>query len=221
MKKVFFTLFCIILSGFVCGFSDIKQKDEYTCAPVCAANCIINYNNFDNKNLVEYFSKQAKTTEKGTTANNFCKALEKFFKKNKRTAYIKYYGIRPVSKRFSSEKPLDIVKEISNGKSVILNIGVYSSEGKVYKREYGHYINAVMLQENGKITVTDPYAKEPYSIELKDFKTINLKIKHNKDDNERVIDKKYAYKEITNIPYLEKNETALLNGVISVHLIYF
>lgn len=221
MKKVFFTLFCIILSCFVCGFSDIKQKDEYTCAPVCATNCIINYNNFKTENLVEYFVKEAKTTKKGTKVNNLCKALEKYFIQHKRTAYIKYYGIRPVDKRFKANKTLNITDEISNGKSIILNIGVYEKDGNLLKRKYGHYINAVMLQENGKITVTDPYAKEPYSIELKDFKTINLKIKHNKDDNERVIDKKYAYKEITNIPYLEKNETALLNGVISVHLIYF
>lgn len=221
LKKSFKILAGLILLCFVCGFSDIKQKDDYTCAPVCAANCIINYNNFKAENLVEYFSKEAKTTKKGTKANNLCKALEKYFLQHKRTAYIKYYGIRHVDKRFKSNKPLNITDEISNGKSIILNIGVYEKDGNLLKRKYGHYINAVTLDKSGEITVTDPYAKEPYSIELKDFPTTNLKIKHNKDDNERVFDREYTYKEITNIPYLENNETALLNGVISVHLIYF
>ena len=219
-KKLFKILFSVILLCFVCGFSDIKQNDEYSCAPVCAANCIINYNNFDNNNLVEYFSKEAKTSTKGTKANNLCKALDKYFILHKRQAYIKYYGIRPVDKKFRSDKVLNIFDEITNGKSVILNIGVYEQHGKVLNRKYGHYVNAVNIDENGKILVTDPYAKEPYFIEIKDYK-LNSKIKHNKDDNERVCRKKYDYKEITNVPYLENNEKALLNGIISIHLIYF
>ena len=219
-RKILQSLFSTILLCFVCGFSDIKQEDEYSCAPVSAANCIINYNNFDNNDLVEYFSKTAKTSTKGTKANNLCKALDKYFVKNKRKAYIKYYGIRPVDKKFRSDKALNIFDEISNGKSVILNIGVYEQNGNVLKRKYGHYVNAVDINKDGKILITDPYTKEPYFIEIKNYK-LNSKIKHNKDDNERICRKKYDYKEITNVPYLENNEKALLNGVISVNLIYF
>lgn len=220
LKKIFKVLTCLLLSSFVFGFSDIKQRDDFTCAPVSAANCVVNYNNFDSNNLVEYFSKEAKTTTKGTKVNNLCKALDKYFIQHKRQAYIKYYGIRPVDKKFRSDKVLNIFDEISNGKSVILNIGVYEQQENVLNRKYGHYVNAVDIGENGKFLITDPYAKAPYFVEIKDY-NLNVQIKHNKDDNEKVLHKKYDYKEIINVPYLEKNEKALLNGVVSVHLIYF
>ncbi len=221
MNKIFKTLFLITLFCFVSGFSDIKQKNEYSSAPVCAANCIINYNNFDTENLVEYFTETAKTDKRGTKTNNLCKSLEDYFSENNRTAYIKYFGIRPVNKRFLSEKPLDIVEEISNGRSVILNIGIYKKDGNQYIRQYGHFVNAVYVNDKGQILVTDPYAKEsaPFWTELKEAGYI--KTKHNKFDNERVLKKVYDYKQLLNIPYLQEDEIAFLNGVISINLIYF
>ena len=221
-KKFFKSLFLLALLFIVSGFSDIKQKDEYSCAPVCAANCIINYNSFKNNEseLIKYFSKTAKTSEKGTKTNNLCKALEKYFKQNKRSAIIQYDGIRPVDKRFKSPKTLNTFNELQSGKSVILNIGVYKFDGTTYKRIYGHYVNAINIDEKGQILVTDPYEKaKAFYIDLKDINT--PAIQHNKDDNEKVIKNDFNYKEVNGIPYLKQDERALLNGIISINLLVF
>ena len=223
LKKFLQSLFLIVIFCFVSGFSDIKQQDDYTCAPVCATNCIVNYNSFKNSDneLIQYFGKTAKTTKKGTKTNNLCKAIAKYFKQNKRSAIIKYYGIRPVDKIFKSEKPLDITKELQNGKSIILNIGIYEFDGKTYHRKYGHYINAIDINNKGELLVTDPYEKgDAFYIELTEIDQ-TATIKHNKNDNERICRNNFKYKEIKGLPYLKNSEKALINGIISINLIFF
>ena len=229
IKKFIAALFIITFLLFTAGFSDIKQRNDYTCAPVCAANCIINYglNNKNNlsdditvQNLVNYFAKQAKTTTKGTKANNLCKAIEKYFRQNKRIVTIKYDGIRPVDKKFKTQSPLDIKQELQNGKSVIVNIGVYKTEAATYQRQYGHYVNVIDINEQGQLLVSDPYYQgSAYYVEITPIQT--PKIIHNKNDNERVVKNNFKYQKITGIPYLEKDESALLNGIISIYLEVF
>ena len=229
IKKFIAALFIITFLLFTAGFSDIKQRNDYTCAPVCAANCIINYglinkNNLSDditvQNLVNYFAKQAKTTTKGTKANNLCKAVEKYFRQNKRIVTIKYYGIRPVDNKFKTQSPLDIKQELQNGKSVIVNIGVYKTEAATYQRQYGHYVNVIDINEQGQLLVSDPYYQgSAYYVEITPIQT--PKIIHNKNDNERVVKNNFKYQKITGIPYLEKDESALLNGIISIYLEVF
>ena len=229
IKKIITALFIITFLLFTAGFSDIKQRNDYTCAPVCAANCIINYglinkNNLSDditvQNLVNYFAKQAKTTTKGTKANNLCKAVEKYFRQNKRIVTIKYDGIRPVDKKFKTQSPLDIKQELQNGKSVIVNIGVYKTEAATYQRQYGHYVNVIDINEQGQLLVSDPYYQgNAYYVEISPMQT--PKIIHNKNDNERVVKNNFKYQKITGIPYLEKDESALLNGIISIYLEVF
>ncbi len=222
LKKFLKSLFLIVIFCFMSGFSDIKQQDDYTCAPVCAANCIVNYNSFKNSDneLIQYFGKTAKTTKKGTKTNNLCKALAKYFKQNKRSAIIKYDGIRPVDKIFKSEKPLDIIEELQNGKSVILNIGIYEFDGKTYHRKYGHYVNAIDINPKGQILLTDPYEKgSAFYVDIEPPESLN--IRHNKDDNERILKNKFNIKSLKGIPYLKDNETAFLNGIISINLIAY
>ncbi len=221
-KKFFKTLLLITSICFAAGFSDIKQIDEYSCAPVCATNCIINYNSFKNTDseLVKYFSENAQTTQKGTKTNNLCKALAKYFKQHNRSAIIKYDGIRPVNRVFKSKKALDIKEELQNGKSVILNIGIYEYDGKTYTRKYGHYVNAININEKGQILLTDPFEKgAAFYVDIENPESSN--IRHNKNDNERVCKNNFKFKSLKGIPYLKNNETALLNGIISINLLVF
>ena len=161
---------------------------------------------------------RCKTVDK--PANNLRKALAKYFKQNKRSAIIKFYGIRPVDKIFKSEKPLDIIEELQNGKSVILNIGIYEFDGKTYHRKYGHYVNAIDINPKGQILLTDPYEKgSAFYVDIEPPESLN--IRHNKDDNERILKNKFNIKSLKGIPYLKDNETAFLNGIISINLIAY
>ena len=228
-KKLLVSLFLIFLTLFTAGFSDIKQRQDYTCGPVSAANCIVNYGLFNNdqtynvpdeESLINYFIKEAKTTAKGTKANELCKALKNYFKKHNRIAIIKYEGIRRVDKKFKAEKPIDVKEELLNGKSIILNIGVYKTDNTTYKRQYGHYVNVVDINQKGQFLVCDPYHKgSPYYVDINYKPPVNKL--HNKNDNERVLKNDFEYQEITGIPYLEKDETALLNGIITINLLVF
>lgn len=222
MTKKLFKVFCLaIISCFIFGFSDIKQKDEYTCAPVCAANCISDIFNqkIESESLVQELARLAKTGKNGTNAQNLISAIEKYVSKKHLQTQIKYYGIRRVSRHYESQKPLDICEELQNGRFVILNIGFYENNKGVLMRKDGHYVNACAC-EGSKILITDPYAKEkgPFYIELS--KKENLHIKNTKD-NERYNNKKYQYYEITpDFDYQSDKETALLNGVISIYPLY-
>lgn len=155
MTKKLFKVFCLaIISCFIFGFSDIKQKDEYTCAPVCAANCISDIFNqkFEPDALVQELSKLAKTGKDGTTAQNLISAIEKYVSKKHLQTQIKYYGIRRVSRHYESQKPLDICEELQNGRFVILNIGFYENNKGVLMRKDGHYVNACAC-EGSKILI--------------------------------------------------------------------
>ena len=218
MKKIFL-LFVLIF--FTCGFSDIKQKDEYTCAPVCAANCLINILSVkkDEEKLVKNFIRLAKTDKNGTTAQNLIKALEIYLKKNHINTEIKYSGIRIVDKKYRTKNPINICEEIQNGSSIILNIGIYNSKNGTFTRNGGHYINANACRGN-KILISDPYAKnsEPFYIELE---KINFAKIINPKDNEKYSHKSFNYQVITpGFDYLQPDEKAILNGIIKIYPIY-
>lgn len=221
IKKLFAILFCITLSCFGYGFSDIKQQEEYTCAPVCAANCIIDILNqkIEPNSLVQELCKNAKTDNQGTTAQNLITAIEKYLAKKHLQTQIKYYGIRRTAKQYQAKKPLNICEELQNGRFIILNIGFYEHSNGVLKRKDGHYVNACSCKNN-RILITDPYAKDksPFYIEL--HKPSNLNIKNTKD-NEKYNNKNYEYYKIKpDFDYQTANETALLNGIISIYPLY-
>lgn len=213
---------CLLLVLVVTGFSDIKQNEEYSCGPVCAANCVVNIlnRNFDRDELVQTFTVLAKTDKNGTTAQNLCSAIEQFFNKTKLKTNIKYHGIRQVDRKYRMSTPINICNEFQKGNSVILNLGFYKQEGRVFVRKEGHYVNAYACKE-GKILIADPYAKDkpPFYITLE--KMNRLKIRNPKD-NEKYSLKQYGlrkngyYKVVPVFEYLTPDYTIFLNGTISI-----
>ena len=101
-----------------------------------------------------------------------------------------------------------------------MNIGVYKTEAATYQRQYGHYVNVIDINEQGQLLVSDSYYQgSAYYVEITPIQT--PKIIHNKNDNELVVKNNFKYQKITGIPYLEKDESALLNGIISIYLEVF
>lgn len=221
IKRLFFAIVCIIVSCFVFGFSDIKQKDEYSCGPVSAANAVINIlnTNNDTKQLVSTMEILTGTDRYGTTAQNLISAIEKYLLSKRLHTDIKYYGIRKVEKKYKSKKPLNICAELQNGRSVILNIGFYKQKDSSLKRQYGHYVNAYSCKGEN-ILIADPYSKNKslFYIELDKLSGIRIK---NPKDNEKYSLKKYDYMRITPaFEYQKKDEIPILNGIISIYPLY-
>lgn len=220
MIKIVKTFLCLVLFCLVTGFSDLKQNDEYSCGPVCAANCAINIlnQNFPRDELIQTFTVLAKTDKNGTTSQNLCSALEKFFLKTNLKTHIKYYGIRKVERKYNSHKAINICEELHRGSSVILNLGFYkyNVNEDSFRRIDGHYVNAYACKE-GKILIADPYNKEktPFYIELE--KAGKSKIKNTKD-NEKYSRKRYSYYKVSpGFDYQKPDETVFLNGIITVY----
>lgn len=224
LKKLVKTFLSISLLLIVSGFSDIKQSDEYSCGPVCAANCVINIlnQNLEPQKLVAVFTELAKTDKNGTTSQNLCTAIETFFGKTKLKTNIKYYGIRQVDRKYRMSHPLNICEEIERGSSVVLNLGFYKQQGKFFQRTEGHYVNAYACKDN-QILIADPYSRDkaPFYVTLEKYDTRKgFKIKNNKD-NEKYGKRKYTYYKVSpKFDYLTNDETAFLNGIISIYPLY-
>lgn len=221
VKRYLKILIAILLLCFVFGFSDIKQNDEYSCAPVCAANCVINILNqkLSETELIKTLAQDAHTDKNGTTANNLILAVEKYLKKRHLDTEIKYYGIRKVARKYESRKPLNICEELQNGRSVILNAGIYKKYSKILKRTQGHYMNAYACKGD-EILIADPYAKNRSTFYIKLQKLDNIQVKNYKD-NEKFSRINYEYYQIIpNFDYLSNDEVMLLNGVISIYPLY-
>lgn len=219
--KVKQLLLIFILILFTCGFSDIKQKDEYTCGPVCAANCVINILSRSDspQKLVKHFIKSAKTSKKGTTAQKLIKSIEIYLAKNHIKTDIKYYGIRHVEKNYQSPVPIDICDELQRGSSIILNLGFYSYKNGIFKRNGGHYVNANSC-DGKKILISDPYAKHssPFYIQLKSKPAGRIS---NPIDNEKYNSIDYEYFAISpDFDYLNPSEIVFLNGIIKIYPLY-
>lgn len=61
------------------AFADVKQQNEYNCAPASAANAVMALAYTQNLNtdmLVNKLAQIMHTDKQGTTSDNFCKGLE-------------------------------------------------------------------------------------------------------------------------------------------------
>ena len=221
IKRFFFVIVCLIVSCFVFGFSDLKQKDEYSCGSVSAANAVINIlnTNNDTEHLVSTMKILAKTDQYGTTAQNLISAIENYLLSKQLHTDIKYYGIRKVEKKYKSKKPLNICDELQHGRSVILNIGFYKQKDSSLKRQYGHYVNAYSCRGKS-ILIADPYSKNKSLFYIELDKLSGIKIKNPKD-NEKYSLKNYDYMQITPaFEYQKEDEIPVLNGIISIYPLY-
>lgn len=211
-------------------YSDIKQKNEYYCAPAACANVVYKLSDNQNKNpdlLVEELAKYLKTDKYGTTSQNLCKGLEDYFNANNFNINIEYQGFRDVDKKYKTSFMPDIEKiksAIKCGNLVILNLGIYKKINNTYIRQYGHFINAVKTGSNGIscedncFAVTDPYSKKQCEEFIKLSKIEQGRFIHNKDDNEAaLIDNAEGFYEIKpKFSYFENGETAVINGAIII-----
>lgn len=211
-------------------YSDIKQKNEYYCAPAACANVVYKLSDNQNKNpdlLVEELAKYLKTDKNGTTSQNLCKGLDEYFKAHNSNINIEYQGFREVDKKYKTADLPDLDKinsAINNGKFVILNLGIYKKLNNTYLRQYGHFINAAgtnsngILCENNCFTITDPYNKVSQKQYIKLSKINDGKFIHNKDDNENALtDCAIGFYEVSpKFSYFENGETAVINGAIII-----
>lgn len=222
MKKLILGLFTFFILQSQCltaDYSNLKQPDEFTCAPTSSLNLIKNICKTCEAPSLNYMKKLQKTDENGTTAFNLCYGLEKYFKTQNKHSDIRYFGIKKVKiyKHSNNFDLLSISNPLNKNYGAILNIGVYTQNSKgEYVRQWGHYVNLISINDKF-IKIIDPYNKNSYIDKLqyqtsKDIKLINKK------DNEKYIkaDKYYVIK--TPLNYLQKNETAIINGVITIKL---
>ena len=84
-----------------------------------------------------------------------------------------------------------------------------------YTRHWGHYVNLISVSDN-KLKVFDPYDRanqySDWTIKtLTDIKVNNI------NDNEKYVNLKNYHIVSSQINYLEKNEFALINGVILIN----
>lgn len=209
---------------------DIKQKNEYYCAPAACANAVImldGNNNYKQDKLVEDLAQLFKTDKNGTTSDNLCKGIEKYYSAKGENVNIEYTGFRDVDKKYKVSSMPDLRKiqdAITSKKAVILNLGIYKKSGETYKRQYGHFVNAVGSGSNGismdssYLAVTDPYNKinGKHYIKLEKINKGNLI--HNLDDNELALTSNAEgfYEISPKFNYFEPDETAVLNGVIVI-----
>lgn len=210
--------------------SDIKQPNEYYCAPCAGANAVISLLKpiqINNSLMVNNLAYYMKTDTKGTTSENLCKGLEKYFNSQGLFVKIDYKGFRDVDKKYKSSDLPDIKiikKELKDGNQVILNLGVYKKSGENYVRQYGHFVNAVSAGSNGfsfdenSFAVTDPYNKTSGLQYIKFKPILSGKLVHNSDDNEKALtdNAKGFYELSPKFNYFENGETAILNGVIVI-----
>lgn len=228
-------------------FPDLKQYTiptwgEYYCAPVSAANAIMNFaqkgfiNLCPTNNssiLINELAKHFKTDTNGTTTKNMCEGLKSFVESKGYKANIEYKGFRDIDNRYKTTNSLDlnwINNEIKKENAVFLNIGVYKKiveNGKTtYTRQYGHYVNAIGDGNNGisndknYLTIHDPYNKVHGDHYIKTEQIKEGKFIHNKDDNEIALTNNAAgfYELSPKFNYFAKDEVGIINGVISLEI---
>ena|GEM_PF-1639432 len=221
--------------------SDLKQHNEYYCAPTCAANALLNLASKGNfhlgenfENLIEGMAKTMKTSDKGTTSNNMCAGLDEYVRNMGYNCKIKYQGFRDVNPKYKRDNMPSmawIKNELDQGKSIIVNIGIYkkvNENGKaVYKRDSGHYINVIGYGSNGIakdpncLTITDPYNKVQGNHYIKLNKIEEGKFVHNPTDDEvSLTNNAKGFYEITpRFNYFDPDEIGVLNAAVSVEVI--
>ncbi len=207
-------LIILLLLNGLC-FAYTKQDDEYSCGVFSCYNLIekscVKCKNYEPEELRVLL----KTDKNGTTAQNLCDGLKQYFNSQNKIADVRYYGIKKVS-NYKIDNNIDLLKLktlIDNGYYAILNIGVYRKDKNFYNRVYGHYVNLISIKKN-KLQIFDPYDKNKKFINW-NFQTTNAQI-NNINDNEEYENISEYIKINTPISYLEKNEIALVNGVILV-----
>ena len=219
MKKlilVLFTFFILQNQCLTADYSNLKQPDEYTCAPTSSLNLIKNICKTCEAPSIDYMKKLQKTGENGTTAFNLCYGLEKYFKTQNKKSDIRYFEPVTEVKCCGFDLPI-ITNPLYKNYGAILNIGVYTQNSKgEYVRQWGHYVNLISINDKF-IEIIDPYNQNSYIDKLQYQESKDIKL-INKKDNEKYIktDKYYIIK--TPLNYLQKNETAIINGVITIKL---
>lgn len=232
-------------SKFINEISDLKQYNlpvvgEYFCGPVSAANAVINLvkqdisqlnNSKSSSALINELAQYFKTDKNGTTTSNMCLGLESFIKAKGLNPEIKYQGFRQVDQKYKVGLIPDlewIKAEMDKGNEVLLNLGVYKKtveNGKnIYKRQYGHFVNASGKNSNGLnedanyLAIHDPYDKVNGNHYIKVDKINDGKFIHNQDDNEvSLADDARGFLEIpTRFNYFASDEVAVINGVVSL-----
>ncbi|MEI8389379.1 MAG: C39 family peptidase [bacterium] len=223
-------------------FPNLKQEDEYSCAPVSAANSIIWLSNNGYKNLytsnnpstlIEELSKHVKLIKevnKGTTANNMCVGLENFINsRGYKISKLEYQGIRPVDDKYKTSMCPDIEKikkEIKKGNVVLLNLGIYNKKNSQYERHYGHWITVTgtgqndSLSDDKSLAIHDPYSKSNGNFYIKPAKIESGKFFHNYDDNEKTLtdDASGFYEIPEKFNYLENDEIAVIDGAVILEM---
>lgn len=217
LKRLLIFLF-VLLQG-TCCLAYEKQSDEYSCAVLSAYNLINDKCSDCKNNEILQLRKLLKTNYNGTTTFNLCNGLKKYFAKQKIDVDIKYYGIKKVRK-FKEKQYIDlktIEQYLANGYSAIINIGVYKKLDNSYIRQYGHYVNLISINDND-LKIFDPYDKESeFSCwhVVQDYARLK-----NINDNERYETiRNDLYIVDTPINYCEKDEYAIINGVIFVKIL--
>lgn len=221
MKKFLLSILASILLqtiSFAESSSYVKQIDEFSCGPVSSYNLIKKScpacRDYDINKLKNF----ERTDNNGTTTYNLCNGLNKYFKSQNLQTNISYYGVKKL-KRYKNGSNINfqnIAKLLNEGNSAILNIGVYTlNDDGSYTRHWGHYVNLISVRDN-KLKVFDPYDRanqySDWTIKtLTDIKVNNI------NDNEKYVNLKNYHIISSQINYLEKNEFALINGVILIN----
>lgn len=191
----------------------MKQKNDYFCGPVSSANTIKNISNINQNNLINELAKLEKTTKSGTTINNLCKGIDKYYQKKNMHVEISYYGIIDADAKYQKSETIELNKLHGQG---IINIGFYRKTGNVYVREEGHFVSLVEINEDNGLIILDPYNKtkgiEKYSVKKEKLIVIN------KDKYETFTPTSEYYLITTPIDYLENDESAIINGIILLNI---
>lgn len=226
-------------------FPDLKQYaikgcEEYYCGPVSLANGIAylrqdGYPNLlrtkSNMETIDMLAIYLKTNRRGTTTNNLCLGIKNAIKDSGYNyKSIEYKGNRAVNREFSKgdlAPDLEWIKSSVEKKGIVLlNIGIYNQKDGVYQRKWGHWVTVVGHGYDGKnrnpnaLIIQDPYkkAKENSYFTLEKMNE-GILIPSDKDDERTLNQNAQDYYKITSkIPYLQKDEISVVNGVIALEM---
>ena len=193
---------------------------------------ILHLGNSKETKLIHELAQHLKTDSNGTTTNNLCLGIESFLQEKGYSAKkLTYQGIYETDKRFSGNTlapNLDWIKANLEKKNIVLlNFGVYKkSDGQTYQRQWGHWITAVGHGSDGEkynpnsLIIQDPYKKQKENSYFNLEKMESGTLKDNPDNNEKALvsEAKNYYKINSAIPYLQKDEVAILNGAIVLEM---
>lgn len=228
-------------------YPDLKQYNlpvvgEYYCAPVSAANAVIEFSRQGFPNLyqtnhpiklISKLGKHFKTTNQGTTTENLCNGLKSYVESKGYKADIKYQGFRDITPDIKSANVPDlnwIKNEINKNNAILLNLGIYKKsvqDGKtIYTRHYGHFVTVVGAGNNGLsnaadyLTIHDPYNRVQGDHYIRAEQIKEGKLIHNKGDNEIALtDNAQGFLEIPQrFNYIASDEVAVINGAVSLNV---